>query len=68
MLANDACRCHNENCVLKDSCARYKERNRGGINTPHTTFEPPGALCSHYWPRRPSKRLTSKASAPAHSS
>jgi hypothetical protein len=68
MLANDVCRCHNEDCVLKNSCARYKERCKGSVNTPHTTFEPPGALCSHYWPRKLSERLTSKASTSTHSS
>ena len=35
MLKGDICRCHDDGCPEKDSCARYVFRNTGHDQTPH---------------------------------
>ena len=35
MLSHDICRCHDDGCPEKDTCARYVFRNEGQKHTPH---------------------------------
>lgn len=45
-LAYDKCRCHNIECHLHDSCARWIDRERVEPNhTPHDLFAPEGEEC-----------------------
>jgi hypothetical protein len=48
MLPMDICRCHNEDCPLRQECARFVFRFDTKLGTSHTTYEPDDEGCAHY--------------------
>jgi hypothetical protein len=49
-LANDICRCHDEQCAIRQQCLRWILRTTGGPRTPHadTLHDGEEPTCGHF--------------------
>lgn len=38
LIPNDVARCHNDTCDDRETCKRWLQKDKGGINIRHATF------------------------------
>jgi len=61
-LANDICRCHDEQCELNSTCLRFLQRKTCGDRTPHVMSHRTDDGCAYYFnplplPAKPSSTV-----------